>query len=195
MSTSKKNNVQSIGHSVRMQHDMEASGLDGTDVLNMLTADISYFTLPTPWGNCAIGGGPYRARPQNIAGHYFIKVAAEIVEPFDNEVLIRDFSVPTSKHAVEYAILSGLLAARYNMVPFVGCAGGRGRTGLILGILAKAALGALRPSVLGVQLGRLPDPVEWIRTHYNPHACETAEQESYVRDFDTTGIERILRKF
>jgi hypothetical protein len=38
----------------------------------------------------------------------------------------------------------------------------------------------------------VPDPVDYVREHYNPHACETGQQQKYVRGFDTGWIEEVL---
>ena len=52
---------------------------------------------------------------------------------------------------------------------YVGCMGGKGRTGLFLAVLAKA---------FGVK-----KPVEYVREHYYAHAVETAEQYDFVKQF------------
>jgi protein-tyrosine phosphatase len=52
---------------------------------------------------------------------------------------------------------------------YVGCMGGKGRTGLFLAVLAKA---------WGIK-----NPVEYVRANYYPHAVETKEQYAYVTNF------------
>lgn len=154
---------------------------------------VQYFTLQAPWGEIVLGGGPYYNRPKDN-DHYMVKVAAEINAPFSVEVPIQDFQTPDEDATVEHAVVSALIAARYYMVPFIGCMGGKGRTGTVLGVLVKAVLRARRPRIFGVPLGRVPDPVEYMRDRYRPEACETAAQEAYVRGFDTDLIEEIIRK-
>jgi hypothetical protein len=52
---------------------------------------------------------------------------------------------------------------------YVGCMGGRGRTGLFMAVLAKA---------FGVA-----NPVEYVRANYYHHAVETKPQYQFVTDF------------
>lgn len=150
------------------------------------------FVVRAPWGNVALAGGPYRNLPDE--DNYFgIKVAREINHPYSVKIDIEDFKIPENDGAVELAILSALVAARTGMIPYVGCMGGIGRTGTILGIMIKALTRASRRRVLGVAVGRAPDPVTYVRKHYNAHACETGAQQAYVRGFNTGYLEDILR--
>jgi hypothetical protein len=41
---------------------------------------------------------------------------------------------------------------------------------------------------------RPTDPVAWVRENYYVHACETKEQEEYVRQFNTFRVERVVRR-
>lgn len=161
-------NVQSIGHS-----------------------NIVNFGVRTPWGIVPLAGGPYLDKPDD-PNYFGIKVAAEIDRPYSVKIDIEDFQIPASPGEVELALLSALAAARMGSIPYVGCMGGMGRTGTILGIMVKALTRAARPRILGVPLGRVPDPVDYVREHYNPHACETGAQQQYVRGFDTGWLEGVI---
>lgn len=113
----------------------------------------------------AIYGGPYRERPAQMTG---IKLAKEINAPCDIDLPIEDYSVPSVKDA-KRAVLQTIKRLAKGETLYAGCWAGLGRTGLFFAILAKVA-GA-------------PDPVAFVRSHYNEHAVETAEQQKYVADF------------
>lgn len=112
-----------------------------------------------------VTGGPYLDRPENMVG---VKMAVEIYSPSDVSIPTRDFCTPNLKD-----LDNGLLAATVALVNgdplYVGCMGGRGRTGLFMAVLCKA---------LGV-----PKPVEYVRKHYYPHAVETQEQYRFVSEY------------
>lgn len=114
-----------------------------------------------------IWGGPYMNRPDNMFG---VKMAKEIRNPNSNPALFLDvptpdFSTPpvpllnTQLTALVYEILDGTPV-------YVGCMAGRGRTGLMLSILAKA---------FGIA-----NPVEYVRKNYYQHAVETQGQYAFV---------------
>ena len=161
-------NVQSIGH--------------GT---------IKNFGVRAPWGVVPLAGGPYRHKPDE-PNYFGIKGAVEIDRPYSVKIDIIDFGIPVDDGEVELAIVSALAAARMGSIPYVGCMGGMGRTGTILAIMVKALTRAARPRILGVPLGRVPDPIVYVREHYDAHACETGAQQKYVRDFDTRFIEQVI---
>lgn len=154
-------------------------------------SNIKNFGVKAPWGVVPLAGGPYRDKPDD-SNYFGIKVAREIDRPYSVKIDIEDFCIPTRPGEVELAIVSALVAARMGSVPYVGCMGGMGRTGTILGIMVKALTRASRSRILGVQFGKVPDPVDYVREHYNPHACETGQQQKYVRGFDTGWIEEVL---
>jgi hypothetical protein len=114
-----------------------------------------------------IYAGPYRDKPKGLFG---VKLAQEIPAPCDISVPIRDFGVPTDSAKLREALREVMkrLARREDV--YVGCMGGKGRTGLFLALLIKA-------------LGK-PDPIRYVRVNYDPHAVETKEQERYVEQFD-----------
>lgn len=112
-----------------------------------------------------IYGGPYFERPSSCFG---VKVAQEIDLPCNISLQIRDYSVPDEKQA-KRALLGCIKALSRGESLYVGCWGGKGRTGLFLALLAKSA---------GVA-----DPVGYVRSTFNAHAVETEEQKKYVESF------------
>lgn len=121
-------------------------------------------------------GGPFRYMPDGYFG-------VCLLEHFDGEwdglhMPIRDFGTPAKTAVVEDALVATFNALLQGKKVWVGCAGAYGRTGLFLGLLAKAA---------GVE-----DPVEYVRDHYHPSAIETAAQEEYVRRFDVSMVRSSL---
>lgn len=136
-------------------------------------------SLPVPFCcklHFTVIGGPYRQCPPNMMG---VKMAQEIDLPCAVSIPTRDYCVPTlvdmNRGLIEAV---GLVLKREPL--YVGCAGGIGRTGLFLAILAKA---------FGVK-----DPVAYVREYYHPHAVETVEQRYYVGSFPITPQVRILIK-
>jgi hypothetical protein len=112
-----------------------------------------------------VTGGPYYERPDTMVG---VKMAKEIRRPCDIDIPTADFQVPKPvdlRAGLERAVASMLSGEPL----YVGCAGGKGRTGLFLAVLAKA---------WGIE-----NPVEFVRTHYYEHAVETTEQYDYVVNF------------
>lgn len=127
-------------------------------------------------------GGPYRYKPGNAFGVCLLEEAPAInAQNYPKVHLpIRDFSVPEDKAEVEDAIKRTFSAALDGETVYVGCMGGKGRTGLFLALLTKVARGTT------------VDAVTRVRTVYNRHAVETEEQEDYVRGFDVTGLRQWL---
>jgi hypothetical protein len=110
-------------------------------------------------------GGPYFDRPSNMVG---VKLAREISEPCDIDLPILDYSVPDPQQASK-ALQACFERMQKGESLYVGCWGGKGRTGLFMALMAKAS-------------GH-PDPIGHARATYNPHAVETQEQADFVRDF------------
>lgn len=114
-------------------------------------------------------GGPYIMKPPGMVG---IKMALEVPYRLDGSIEIGvptlDFSVPMVDD-----LQRGLTDAVNHILRgeevYVGCMGGRGRTGLFLAILAKA---------FGEK-----SPVEYVRLHYYTRAVETQEQYEFVGEF------------
>lgn len=131
-----------------------------------------------------LAAGPYMDRPDEFPG---VKLAQEIGAPCAIDLPIPDFSVPDRSQA-ERAAFAAIVLMWQGATPYVGCMGGKGRTGVLLGIIAKVALRTSRPFM------RIsyPDPVEWVREHYRPEAIETREQEEFVREFPTKWLESMV---
>lgn len=138
------------------------------------------FAILFPWGTCPISAGPYREKPKDQMG---VKLAAEIEASFVISCPIKDFQVPNPK-LIERALLGTIVLMRGGIVPYVGCYGGKGRTGLFLALLLRVAHRATtrwwqrHPS----------DYVFGIRHLYSYHAVETKEQEKFIRDFDVSRL-------
>jgi protein-tyrosine phosphatase len=112
-----------------------------------------------------IQGGPYKDCPWNSFG---VRVAEEIRKDAEVVIPIQDFSVPTKKEMNKgmVPIVDAILQGKQ---VYVGCMGGKGRTGLTLAIIAKT-FGA-------------KNPIEDVRAQYYPHAVETEEQEFFVHGY------------
>lgn len=124
-----------------------------------------------------VTGGPYHDRPDTMVG---VKMAAEINRPADISIPTRDFCTPDLK-----MLDAGLLHAAEALVNgdplYVGCMGGKGRTGLFLAVLAKA---------LGVK-----QPVEFVRKHYYAHAVETSDQYQFVTNYTVPAAVKALVQY
>ena len=122
-------------------------------------------------------GGPYREKPNTYVG---VKMAKEIKAEAQVSIPTDDFSTPPLKvldAGLEQAVT--LLLAGEPL--YVGCMGGRGRTGLFLAILAK---------VLDVK-----GPVEYVRKEYYGHAVETDEQYAFVTEYEApAAVTKMIRK-
>lgn len=136
-------------------------------------------------GSYDICAGPYRDKPVVYPG---VKLAAELDDPCAIELPIKDFGVPDKK-ACERAIYATMVLMWQGATPYVGCMGGKGRTGVFLGVMAKVSLRSTR----SVWRLTYPDPVDWIREVYRPEAIETVEQERYVRTFNTRRLEHLAK--
>ena len=103
-------------------------------------------------------GGPFMECPSNMKG---VKMAREIKQACAVDIPTDDFKTPDRK--VLYRGLSKAIDLMLAGEPlYVGCMGGKGRTGLFMAVLAKA---------FGVK-----KPVEFVRANYYAHAVETPEQ-------------------
>lgn len=125
-----------------------------------------FMPLPFGGGSVRVYGGPYYYRPLSMTG---VKLAQEINLPCDINLPIADYSIPRPDLA-RRALLASIDALERGESLYVGCMGGKGRTGLFMALLAKAA---------GVE-----HPIEHVRSTYFEHAVETLEQERFVKAFD-----------
>lgn len=120
-------------------------------------------------------GGPYLQKPKGMIG---VNLAEEIDAPSDLKMGIRDFSTPRMKD-MEELVLHLIRLLHGHGVIYMGCMGGRGRTGLAMACLLKA---------VGVS-----NPVKVVRDKYNSHAVETPAQEALVDSFPAEKFEFILK--
>jgi protein-tyrosine phosphatase len=79
-----------------------------------------------------------------------------------------DFGLPENPEVAAQQITEAFDRARGGEFVEVGCLGGSGRTGTVLGCMAVLA---------GVPSGQA---VAWVRASYRPEAVETADQEASV---------------
>lgn len=115
-----------------------------------------------------VTGGPYNDCPAEMKG---VKMAEEIKRACAVDIPTQDFKVPDRR--VLYRGLSKAVTLLLAGEPlYVGCMGGKGRTGLFMAVLAKA---------FGVK-----KPVEFVRDTYYAHAVETPEQYDFVKKFTIT---------
>lgn len=112
-----------------------------------------------------VTGGPITQAPKSM---FSCRMAQEINFPASIAIPTRDFSVPDTQRLDEglWQVVNQLIKGK---PVYVGCMAGRGRTGLMLAVLAKA-FGVSRP-------------VEYVREHYYPHAVETREQYEFVENY------------
>jgi protein tyrosine phosphatase len=124
-----------------------------------------------------VTGGPFFDCPKTMVG---VKMAKEIRQACAVDIPTVDFAVP------DKALLTRGLDKALNLMLdgeplYVGCMGGKGRTGLFMAVLAKA---------FGIK-----NPVEYVRKHYYAHAVETPEQYKFVQAFPITPeVERKVKQ-
>lgn len=120
--------------------------------------------------------GPYVER---IAGTIGVKLAAEIVAPHDIDLPIEDFETPTARE-LEDALMKALKMSMAGHLLYLGCMGGKGRTGMFLAALHRALTDGSE------------DSVQWVRRVYLPDAVETAAQRALVASYDVARVQNAL---
>jgi Tyrosine phosphatase family len=123
--------------------------------------------IPMGFTQRVVFGGPYYDKPFGYVG---VKLAPEVLADAMIELPIGDYSVPRDLYRTNATVWMVLNFLAEKDAVFVGCMGGRGRTGLFLALLAKS---------MGV-----PNPILYVRTHYLPKAIETKDQERYVSEYE-----------
>lgn len=142
------------------------------------------------WGilsHVEISGGPWRHKP---VGYFGICMAPEVLEDGglsvpspDISVDVKDFSTP-DPDAIRLAALMGLQHALMGIKPvYVGCGFGIGRTGTMLGIMARIA----KPWI--------QNPVEFVRRTYYAKAIETQEQRNMVETLDVSAASKLYQRW
>jgi hypothetical protein len=125
-----------------------------------------------------VAGGPYGACPRDAFGVCLLEAGPRADQLCAVHLPVEDFSVPADAARVTAALEATLGQLVRGHKVYVGCAGGWGRTGLFLSLLAKVAGEA--------------EPVAYVRRHYSPRAVETEEQRAYVEQFPVAGLRRRL---
>ena len=123
-------------------------------------------------------GGPYGACPEGVFGVCLLEAGPRADQSCAVHLPIEDFSVPADAARVTRALEQTLGQLVRGRKVYVGCAGGWGRTGLFLSLLAKVAGEA--------------EPVAYVRRHYSPRAVETEQQRAYVEQFPVQALRRRL---
>lgn len=117
--------------------------------------------------------GPYRER---VPGTYGVRLTEDhqLGTPCDLHFPIEDFGVP-DRREFEDLLIAIIQAADNGKVVYVGCMGGIGRTGMVVGGIARTLL-------------TVDDAVTWARSNYLGHTIETRAQEGLVRTFDVNRV-------
>lgn len=139
-----------------------------------------------------VAGGPYRSRGDEDFG---VNMAAELYHlPAMVRVPTKDFNVPLMDQ-FERGVLRAAVATVLGYPVYVGCMGGIGRTGLMMGGLEKLnqymGQGFVRRS-----LGRMPDTqgvILGVRERYLRAALETTEQEEFLTGYDPRKAAQAVR--
>ncbi len=140
-----------------------------------------------PLSKVEICGGPWLKKPK---GYYGICMAPEVlagggltVPSPDVSVDVKDFSTPDPEE-IRHAALLGLRVALLNWRPvYVGCGFGIGRTGTMLGLMARIAT------------PWMTHPVEFVRRTYYSQAIETPEQCEMVETLDVSAAQALYRRW
>lgn len=133
-----------------------------------------YLPVPINGELYKLYGGPYMQKPEEMRG---VKMAMEIKQPCDYDVMTPDFSLPLSEVHVRAAINGVLAGLPKGEEWYVGCMGGIGRTGLFMALVYRRAMHLAKTPVTGM------DAVRYVREQYYGHAVETPEQQKYVSTF------------
>lgn len=140
-----------------------------------------------PFSRVEIYGGPWLKKP---AGYFGICMALEVLEGGglsapspDIVVEVEDFSTP-DPDAIRLAALLGLQQALLNLKPvYVGCGFGIGRTGTMLGLMARIATPWIQ------------SPVEFVRRTYYAQAVETKEQREMVERLNVSKASALYQRW
>ena len=142
-----------------------------------------------PLSRVHIYGGPWMQKPQ---GYFGICMAPEVLSgtfkgimpPVPDIVVdVKDFSTP-DPDAIRLAALLGLQVALLNLrLVYVGCGFGVGRTGTMLGLMARIAT------------PWIDNPVEFVRRTYYSQAVETQEQRDMVESLDVSAASELYQRW
>lgn len=121
--------------------------------------------LPNFDNNHQFFGGSYYLNGVSFPG-FRVNLMAEHLLESDLSVPIDDFSVPSNEGNFIISMATIAHKLLLNQPVFVGCYGGRGRTGLALASLAH--------------LTGEPDPIVWLQSNYLLDSPETNQQKEFV---------------
>jgi len=142
---------------------------------------IGHGSIPLEFGygpfktTVTVHGGPITLAPEGMVA---VNLRMEDISHGTTNFLIKDFGVPKRIRAAEFLERLVPVAIQKGEI-YVGCAGGTGRTGLMLALLARIA---------GEE-----HPIPYVRANYKRHAVENAEQEDFVQTFPANWLEPIQK--
>lgn len=146
------------------------------------------------WLHKRVYAGPYYDKPIGTLGVCLLEDAPRLAVDEEPSLLshlpIPDYSIPRDDKAVTESLKDALRAMLAGHDVYVGCMGGKGRTGLYLALLCKV----LECGAVTRDNWNNPywDYVAYVRANYNPHACETTQQMTYVGNFNVKPLQRWL---
>jgi len=149
--------------------------------------------LDFPFGRRMIWGGPWDDRKdcQFTNTPVTVKLEERRNGKSDIDFFIQDYGVPDDEYTRR--MLAQMIRELHgNTDMYVGCWGGMGRTGLVLGLLAKIARFS-NSRWYEVSRWSLFDPVKYVREYYRPEAVETTQQERFVRGLDVKPLIQMAR--
>lgn len=135
--------------------------------------------LPGGKHTIMIHGGPFKSFIDG-PGRYGLCLREDKPVKATAHMPIQDFSIPEQPVAeVQKHIRALIAAAIHGVQVYVGCAGGWGRTGIMLALVAKT---------LGYAL-----PITHVRANYSRHAVEKPAQEAYIDQFPVEDLKWFIR--
>jgi hypothetical protein len=166
--------------------------MEGLPVNKTVTSMASYATptgyilLNFPAGPMTIIGGPFDAYKSGIG--VCLEESSDRAEHATILFPIPDFTAPTPA-ALEAAVaeIINTHADVPNFPVYIGCLGGKGRTGTVIAALVKVSQ-HLKGPLIDHHLG----PVGITRKHFNRLAVETRQQEKVVEDLRPDNVVALL---
>lgn len=147
---------------------------------------LTTFSLYLGYRELKVSGGPYRNCPNTMKGICLLET------PVNTDTMavwspIADFSTPS--RPMQHDVLTALLISITTGNVYVGCMGGRGRTGLFMALMTKTAMAyTSKQPESPLEYRETPDPVDYVRKHYLSEAVETREQAMFVDAFNPRGL-------
>lgn len=129
-----------------------------------------------------VTAGPFRDAPPIGMKNLCLQAEQPGSDKIDYRLPIQDFSTPDIREtvfALAWVIWQGVAWKR---LVYIGCQGGKGRTGLVLALLVRIDRGTK---------GRAA--VTYVRKHYDRHAVETEFQSKFVDKFPVRNLQRWVK--